>query len=302
MGGGSWNTTRYTTSAKTKGYDTKSTEEVFSKKLVSDMNPLHVVMREARDSVEHPESYPIIIGLDVTGSMGVVPTQLIRKGLPTIMGRIIEVDNIKDPQLLFMAVGDHFTDDAPLQVGQFESSDELLQKWLESTYPEGGGGGNGGESYFLPWYFAAFHTATDSFEKRGEKGVLITIGDESIHKGISKNNLKQICSAGENQKEFSCAELLEEARKKWHVHHIHARITGQGKNEVNINNWKELIGDDLVMVDSVDEVPVAIANIIARHKTGATAAAVEKKEVKEVKPEPPVEVVKPVLDDDGLDL
>ena len=56
-------------------------------------------------------------------------------------------------------------DSAPLQVGQFESSDELLDKWLTNIYFEAGGGGNGGESYALAWYFAALKTATDSMEK-----------------------------------------------------------------------------------------------------------------------------------------
>lgn len=38
-------------------------------------------IRECRDSEEHPESLPIIIALDVTGSMGMVPHSLITGGL-----------------------------------------------------------------------------------------------------------------------------------------------------------------------------------------------------------------------------
>ena len=150
MGGGAYLGDRYKATTKSMGYDTKGTSEIFSTSMSRDMNPAEILIRESRDSEEHPESFPIILALDVTGSMGVVPTQLIKEGLPTIMGRIIESAGIKDPQLLFVAVGDHKCDKAPLQVGQFESSDELLHKWLSSVWVEGRGGGNGGESYMLP--------------------------------------------------------------------------------------------------------------------------------------------------------
>ncbi|HAO33838.1 MAG TPA: hypothetical protein DCQ84_12920, partial [Candidatus Competibacteraceae bacterium] len=50
---------------------------------------------------------------------------------------------------------------------------QLRRLWLEK-----GGGGNACESYTLPWYFAATHTAIDCFEKRGKKGYLFTVGDE----------------------------------------------------------------------------------------------------------------------------
>lgn len=44
---------------------------------------------------------------------------------------------IKDPQLLFMAVGDH---EYPIQVGQFESDTEKIVNSLEEFVLEGGGG------------------------------------------------------------------------------------------------------------------------------------------------------------------
>ena len=69
------------------------------------------------------------------------------------MDKIIQ-SGIKDPQVLFLAIGDHECDTSPLQVGQFESSDELLEHWLTHVWLEGGGGGNRGESYALAWHFA----------------------------------------------------------------------------------------------------------------------------------------------------
>lgn len=41
-----------------------------------------VGVRECRDSEEHPETTPIIIALDVTGSMGRIPHDLVKNQLP----------------------------------------------------------------------------------------------------------------------------------------------------------------------------------------------------------------------------
>ena len=40
-----------------------------SQKLADELNPKNVI-RECRDSEEHPNTFPIILALDVTGSMG----------------------------------------------------------------------------------------------------------------------------------------------------------------------------------------------------------------------------------------
>ena len=102
------------------------------------------VIREARDSEEHPNSFPIIIGLDVTGSMGYIPKELIKNGFPEMMKKIMD-EGVEHAQVCFMGIGDEECDSAPIQMGQFETSDELCEKWLKAIYLEGGGGGNDGE-------------------------------------------------------------------------------------------------------------------------------------------------------------
>ena len=140
MGGGTYSSTVRDIRATNTGYYTLSPTEIFKSKSVnSAMNPNGVAIRESRDSTEHPNSLAIILALDVTGSMGSVPHFLVKQGLPSIMDGIIK-SGINDPQLLFLGIGDHECDTAPLQVGQFESSDELLDKWLTDIYLESGGG------------------------------------------------------------------------------------------------------------------------------------------------------------------
>ena len=82
------------------------------------------------------------------------------------------------------AVGDAYTDQAPLQCTQFEA-DISLASQIRSLWLEGNGGGNNGESYSAAHLLAALKTSTDSFERHGRKGYLFTIGDEPIHNGMT---------------------------------------------------------------------------------------------------------------------
>lgn len=261
MGYGSYSVLDRDTCAFTKGFYTKSANEIFKQRSINNaMNPYGIVVRESRDSVEHPNVVSIILALDVTGSMGSVPHYLVKDGLPTIMGTIID-KGIKDPQLLFLAIGDHECDSSPLQVGQFESSDELLDKWLTDVYLEGGGGGNAGESYLLAWYFAWKHTAIDCFDKRGQKGFLFTIGDEPTLKNTPKNRLSEIMGDGQYEN-YSASVLLDRARERYNVYHLHIKETNAGSRTETINGWKQLMGDNLIVVEKHEDVSMIITNIL----------------------------------------
>lgn len=109
------------------------------------MNPKGLKVRECRDSVDHPDSLGIAFALDVTGSMGDIPHLLAKQELPSFM-KLLTACGVVDPQLMFMAIGDATSDHAALQIGQFESTAELMDQWLTWSYLEGGGGGTGQES------------------------------------------------------------------------------------------------------------------------------------------------------------
>ena len=89
--------------ARSHSYRSQSIEKTFSKKnLDPEMNPLNINFRESCDSEEHPESFPIIIALDETGSMGKVPKYLIDNTLPDCVASIMKA-GIDNPQICFMA-------------------------------------------------------------------------------------------------------------------------------------------------------------------------------------------------------
>jgi hypothetical protein len=261
MGGGKYSTVNSTARSNAMSYSTKRTEEVFTQRSINnDMSPYGVKIRESRDSDEHPNSLAVVLGLDVTGSMGSIPHSLIAEGLNKIMSNIME-EGIKDPQVLFLAIGDHQCDEAPLQVGQFESSDELMDRWLKDVYLEGRGGGNGGESYHLAWYFASQHTSIDCFEKRKQKGFLFTIGDEPVHNNISIHDIKEIMGPGE-YKDYTSSELLEKATEKYHVFHLHLEYTYNGRDSKIAEGWEELMRENVIFISDEQEIPSKIAKKI----------------------------------------
>lgn len=263
MGRGRYSSADRHTRALHSGYYTKFAQEIFtSKSINSAMNPYGVKIRESRDSNEHPNSLAIIIALDVTGSMGSVPHFLVKQGLPDIVDRIIK-SGIADPQILFLAIGDHECDEAPLQVGQFESSDELLDKWLTDVWLEGGGGGNWGESYMLAWYFAAYHTAIDCLEKRGQKGFLFTIGDEPVLSEIPSRVLKSIMGDGQYE-DYPSSALLQKASEKYQTFHIHVKETASGSRTFVMDGWKQMISDGLVIAERHMEISGIISNIVSK--------------------------------------
>ncbi|MBQ3656754.1 MAG: hypothetical protein II956_07915 [Bacteroidales bacterium] len=261
---------------RTASYASASREQIFAKRTMdSKMNPKNAV-RECCETDEHPDTLPIIIGLDVTGSMGHVPEALIKKDFPEVMKKLLD-EGIPCPQLCFTAYGDHECDDFPLQVGQFEASDELMEKWLTSIYLEGGGGGNGGESTSLVYYFAARHTSCDAINKRGKKGLVITIGDEPNLPDYPKNALKEIFGGAE--KDMTSAEIIGEAQKNWEIYHINI-LDYAGKMKATSSCWQELLADHFISVEANSDTNISnmIAQIAIEHykkqNSGVASASV----------------------------
>ena len=218
MGGGSYTARDWDKLRTARSITRESDErELFkTKKFLDKFNPCFIGMRESRDSDEHPNSTPIAIGLDVTGSMGYLPAEIIKNGLNELMKKLYASQVIPDPQLMFAACGD-YCDEAPLQVTQFESdiriAEQLLELWLE-----GGGYGNGGEDYQLFWYFLAKHTDTDSMKKRNQKGFAFTIGDEPVHDVILPETFKKVFN--EDAKTMATEEAQKLCEEKYNLFHI----------------------------------------------------------------------------------
>ncbi len=245
MGSARWDPSDWSDyAASTAG---KSTDAIFtSRGIDNDLNPFGVAVRESRDSDLNPESTAIIVGLDVTGSMGMIADVLARQGLGAMVEEILARKPVPDPHIMCMGIGDVLYDRAPLQVTQFEA-DIRIARQLEKLWLEKGGGGNSCESYNLPWYFAAMHTAIDCFEKRGKKGYLFTVGDEEPPLDLPAAAIARFLG-DRPQRDFDSRELLTLVGRMYHVFHViveegsHARHNPRGVR----NQWTELLGQRVI--------------------------------------------------------
>ena len=224
MGGGSWTKTSFANYSASVGRtvdDTgvvktayKSAQDMFKSRMIADaLNPKGVI-RECCDSDEHPNTIPVILALDVTGSMGSAAMEVAKK-LNTVMTNLYE--KVRDVEFLIMGIGDLAYDDAPIQASQFES-DVRIAEQLDKIYFEAGGGGNAYESYTAAWYFGLNHTKLDCW-KRNKKGIIITMGDEPLNPYLPGSPLRTV-TGDSLQGDVDTAELYKEVVEKFDIYHL----------------------------------------------------------------------------------
>lgn len=259
MGGGSWSNSTWSSYKASSGISSARTaDDIYTAKTTkAEWLPFNV-MREACDSDEHPNSTPIILGLDVTGSMSYILKTMADK-LGVTMGEIYKRKVVTDPQICFAAIDDYITSDNEcLQVTQFESDIRIAEQMRELKFIKRGGGNNW-ESYPLVWYFASRHTSCDAI-KKGRKGIIITMGDDGVQPVISTREIKDVF--GDTlEKDISTEQLLNEVNRNWEVFHINIAEGNSYGRDVE-QSWKSYLGSHSITVDDLNKIPEVIVSII----------------------------------------
>lgn len=278
MGYSNWSSNAYDHLSKSRASAPRA--HVFRGTTVhKDMSPLNLTVRESRDSDIHPESVAVAVWLDITGSMGRIPENMAKGKLKELMDVMI-AHGIAHPQVLFGAIGDLTCDASPLQVGQFESGNDELDKWLTSVHIEGHGGGQCFESYPLAWLVCARHTSCDCWEKRQQKAFCFTIGDEAPWATLSGSDGLQVKGLGglmgyKQPSDESASALLEELERSYHVFHIHVQEGSYPNSSAVLDPWRELLGERLLILEDQNAVAETIATAVATTR-GADLATVVK--------------------------
>lgn len=273
MGGGSWtrdNFASYVTTAKCATVDDfgvvrglNSVQDNFkSRCLVAELNPKNVV-RECVDSSEHPNTKPVILALDVTGSMGSAAME-VAKQINVVMTSLY--GKMTDVEFMIMGIGDLAYDNAPIQASQFESDIRIAEQ-LDKIYFEGGGGGNSYESYTAAWYFGLNHTKLDCWN-RGQKGVIITMGDEPLNPYLPKNTLS--VATGDNlQDDVETAQLYKDASEKFDIYHLYVKH-GYGRYEEAVKDtFGKFLDTNHLKTTSVNKIADDIIEIVTNAFTGS---------------------------------
>ena len=283
MGYGKWTTDAFASYSTSVGrtYDLStrsvvgdySAQEMFtSRKLADELDPKDKI-RECRNSEDHPYSKPVILALDVTGSMGDASVR-VAKSLNNIMEDLYK--NIEDVEFMMMGIGDLDYDYAPIQASQFES-DIRIASQLDKLYFEGGGGGNAFESYTAAWYFGLYHTDLDCL-KEGRKGTIITIGDEPLNPYLPGDILVRKLGGTVKQNETTTKKLYELAAKKFNIYHICINDNATSYryyedrifDSTNPNSWLSVLGGDNICVSTIEALPQTISMLVQRSNSGIT--------------------------------
>jgi hypothetical protein len=220
------------------------------------LDPRGLNYREARDSAEHPDSTPIAIWLDVTGS-NISQAKVVHQQLRKFMGLLLEQQYVKDPQVMFSAVGDATCDRVPLQVGQFES-DNRMDEALGNLVLEGGGGGQKHESYQNAFYVMTRHTVTDAWEKRGKKGHLYVVGDEMSWPYLRKAEIAKLIGA-ELETDIALQYVIAAVKQRWYTTFIRPQRSAYGKDLEIEAFWCRYLGESFVTIRDAEEIVPYIA-------------------------------------------
>ena len=256
MGNARWSSVDWDHHARATG--SRSRDDIFTQRgMHAELDPARIRYRESRDSEANPNSTPIIIGVDETGSMGVLAEIIIKQGLGTIMKAIYERKPVSDPHIMCMALGDATCDVAPLQVTQFEAGVDPLTRQVMEFYLEGNGGGNNGESYPLAWLFTMAKTKCDAI-KRGRKGYLFTIGDECPLVSIRRAEVKRFLGL-DVQSDVDAKLLVDQLQLDWHVFHL---IVKPVPTQPVVRTWRRLLGERAIEVNDIERLAEGIVAVM----------------------------------------
>jgi hypothetical protein len=240
-------------------------------------DPARIAVRESRDSAENPEATPIIIGVDVTGSMGMLAEELVVRGLNETFTALMARKPVTDPQVMAMAIGDAYCDRAPLQATQFEADLRIIEQ-LRQLWLEGGGGGNQGESYCLAHVFAGVKTVHDAGERRGRKGFLFTVGDEPVLDGVEREQLVRVLGI-DARRGVSGREAVRLASETYEVFHIIVDGSYAARNMRQVRqSWEAILPERVIYLPDPSRLAETIVATIelasggkAQTRTGLSA-------------------------------
>jgi len=185
--------------------------------------------------VESQSRNPLIVAVDVTGSMARWPFEIFDR-LPLLYTTLAQYR--EDLEILFAAIGDASVDDWPLQVTSFASGFDLEQQ-LKALYGEGGGG-DAPESYGLFAYWVRNHVHVPN----ASSPFLIVFGDAPMHPRVPSAQIHGLLKDS-SQADADALDEWRQVASSWNTWFL--RRPGGGKGDATDKQWHAALGKDKVV-------------------------------------------------------
>lgn len=180
-------------------------------------------------------SHPLVVGLDLTGSMKEKPGIILEK--LALLGNEAK-RYAPDYAISFIGIGDaHEHDEYPLQARDFKSG-SALDRELAQIYPEGEGG-RYPEGYGLIAYYCIHHCEMPC----AERPVMVLILDAISHRYVEPFEVKEH-TGDDIESHLKTSDLFAELQKKFSLY----IILFDGKNSNAHNHWKKVVNPQRIIL------------------------------------------------------
>jgi hypothetical protein len=192
-------------------------------------------MIDPHKQVETASKNPLIVAVDVTGSMAHWPFEIFDR-LPLFYNTLAQYR--EDVEVCFAAIGDAGVDRWPLQVTGFAKGYDLEQQ-LGSLYGEGGGG-DAPESYGLFAWWVEHHVKVPN----AKAPFLIVFGDAPMHAEVPKKQIQRVMGDATPWTTPDALATWRKVGETWNTWFLR-RPTGRKGDEVD-EQWQKAVGADKI--------------------------------------------------------
>lgn len=190
---------------------------------------------DPRKCVRSESPHPLIVAVDVTGSMASWPFEIFDR-LPLLYNTLSQYR--EDLEICFAAIGDAGCDQWPLQVTNFAGGYDLEQL-LGALYGEGGGG-DAPESYGL---FAHWVNTHVEIPNAAETPFMIVFGDAPMHPKVPAGQLNHVLDEG-TKRDVDSITAWRQLCRQWNVWFLR-RPTGKLGDKVD-QQWGQAITEQKI--------------------------------------------------------
>jgi hypothetical protein len=191
-------------------------------------------LTDARKRIRSSSKNPLVIAVDVTGSMQRWPFEIFDR-LPLLYNTLSQYR--PDLEISFCAIGDAACDRWPLQTTDFSKGFDL-ERYLKALYGEGGGGDEP-ESYGLFAHWVNTHVTLE----QARRPFLIVFGDATMHETVQGGQISHFM--GDEHRDVDSVAAWQQVAKTWNTWFL--RRPGGRKGDSVHSQWSRAVGEQQVV-------------------------------------------------------